>query len=153
MAEILAAVPGLAGAGVGGLLLLLVMYLLKANRDDRQQHRETVAAFREEHRREVADLETKIDRLEQRIDDLHKAVDVEREQRREAQDAKSRAETRAAAAEATLRQVTGGVHGPATSWLPPPASNHRVAPETVAVVNDPAPGGPGSDTPRADPER
>lgn len=116
MGEILTAVPGLAGAGAGGLLLLLVMYLLKSNRDDRAQHRETVAALRAEHRQEVEGLDAKLDRLGKRIDELQRLVDDERELRRAAQDRAARAESEAA----TLRHMTGTAHDAATAWLPPP---------------------------------
>lgn len=126
MGEIIAAVPGLAGAGVGGLLLLLVMYLLQANRADRTQHRETVTALRTEYREESKDFEAKIDRLETRIADLEKVVDTERSLRRDAQDTASRAESRAATAESqlfALREARGGADDPATTWLASPPNS------------------------------
>lgn len=116
MGEIIAAVPGLAGAGVGGLLLLLVMYLLQANRADRTQHRETVTALRTEYRDESKDFEAKIDRLEARIVDLEKVVDAERALRRTAEDTAYRAESQLFA----MRQARGAADDPATTWLAPP---------------------------------
>lgn len=116
MVDILTAAPGIIGAGgAGGLLLILVIYLIKANRDDRTQHRETVAALTAEHRNENAELEAKIDRLEQRIDDLQKLVDDERRVRRDAEDRAARAESELA----VLRQTLGAAYGPATTRLPP----------------------------------
>ena len=117
MVDILNAAPGIVGAGgAGGLLLVLVLYLVKANRDDRTQHRETVAALTKEHRDENADLEQKIDRLEARIDDLQRLVDDERGLRRDAEDRAARAESQLA----VLQRVTGAAHAPATTRLPPP---------------------------------
>lgn len=116
MGEILGAVPGLAGAGAGGLLLLLVMYLVKANRDDRGQHRETVTALRAEHATQVKDLQDRIDRLDKKVDELQRLVDDERELRRAAEDRAGRAEAQLSA----WQQVTGGAaDGPATTRLPP----------------------------------
>lgn len=136
MAELLSAAPGLAGAGFGGLLLLLVVYLLKWEREGRIQHRETVAALKTEHRDEGKSLESKIDRLEARIDELQKVIDAERSLRRDAQDQAARAEARAAAAEshaAALRQLMGAGHDPASTWLPP-------SPELPARPVDPGDG-------------
>ena len=120
MVEILTAAPGIIGAGgAGGLLLILVIYLVKANRDDRTQHRETVAALTAEHRNENLELEAKIDRLEARIDDLQKLVDDERRVRRDAEDRAARAESELA----VLRQTIGAAYGPATTRLPPAPPN------------------------------
>ncbi|MBP2370203.1 hypothetical protein [Pseudonocardia parietis] len=137
MADILSLAPVLTGASGAGLLVLFVMYLVKANRDDRLQHRETIAALREEHRREVAGLEGKIDRLEKRIDDLQGLVDTERQARRDAQEEAHRAEVRASIAEqrlAALMQVSGGAHDPATTWFSSPA-----LPAVATRVDEPEP--------------
>lgn len=136
MSEILTAAPGLAGAGAGGLLLLLVMYLVKANRDDRIQHRETVAALTAEHRQEDADVEAKIARLEKRIDELQRLVDDERDLRRAAQDRAARAESEAA----TLRQATGASYDPATTRLAPPPLG-GLAPGANPLEDGDGPGG------------
>lgn len=137
MAEILSAAPALVGAGSGGLLLLAFMYLVKANRDDRHQHRETVAALRAEHRQEVEGLDAKLDRLGKRLDELQRLVDDEREMRRAAQDRAARAESEAA----TLRHLTGAAHDAATAWLaPPPPGGMAAGPDPVDDRDRPDPG-------------
>lgn len=118
MGEILSAAPGFIGAGASGLLIFLVIVLIKANRDDRAQHRETLAAVREDHRKEATDLMAKIDRLEKRLDDLQRVLDDQRELRRAAEDRAGRA----AAQLAALEQVTGVAHDPATTRLAPPST-------------------------------
>lgn len=141
MSELLAALPGIASLGTGGVLLVLVGYLIKANRDDRAQHQETVAALTAERGKEAGDQQGRIDRLENRIDELQAQVDVERELRRAAQDNAAAAVARAAAAElqyTALRQVMGADRDPATSWLPPAAVVPPPRPDGGSVGRDPA---------------
>jgi len=56
--------PFLGGAGVFGVLALVIGYLLKSNRDDRQQAEEQITAANKrarEARAEVAELEKELD--------------------------------------------------------------------------------------------
>jgi cell division protein FtsB len=119
----LAQLPNL---GVAAALVIVIGYLLAANRSDRAQHRETVTALITQHAADRVSDKAKLAQLSQRVDDLEAEVDLERDERRKAQDLAADAQRRAVAAEAQIalyHRITEGGSGdrPATTYLDPPA--------------------------------
>lgn len=105
--------PSLGSLGIAGALVLVIVYLLAANRTDRSQYREALASL-------TAQYSADISALRKRVDDLEAEVDLERDERRRAQDNAAEASRRAAVAEAGLQQLrqlwdggaAGGLGGP-----------------------------------------
>lgn len=70
--------PFLGGAGVFGVLALVIGYLLKSNRDDRVQFG-----------KEIDDAEARAEKAEKRAESLQDSLDAALQARREAQDLKA----------------------------------------------------------------
>lgn len=102
MGDIFNQLPALGGVGLGGTLVFVILYLLRANYNDRTQHKELVVALRASHKEDADEADKKIDRLEKRIDTLDQEVDRERAARRAAQEAQGIAEGRALALQAVI---------------------------------------------------
>lgn len=105
--DVLSQLPDLAPLGLGGSLVLVILYLLRANHVDRRDAREAVAAATAAHAAEVKKLNEQIAARDERLDDLDKEVDHERLRRRNAEDAASLHFRRAAVAEAHIEALTG----------------------------------------------
>ena len=90
--------PSLGSLGIAGALVVVIIYLLAANRTDRSQYREALASMQASYSKELATLR-------QRVDDLETEVDLERDERRRAQDNAADASRRAISAEARLAQL------------------------------------------------
>jgi hypothetical protein len=73
---------GLGAVGVGGLLVMVILYLLNANRVDRKEYQEAID--KAEGRADAADARRIA--LEARMDGLQQALDEARAARRAAED-------------------------------------------------------------------
>jgi vacuolar-type H+-ATPase subunit I/STV1 len=102
--------------GIAGVLALVILYLLNANRQDRIEHRNerqerdrAMAAQREEHRAEMADLRREygeqIARLESRVDQVEREMEDERQARIAAEATAATERIRAATAEHQLALI------------------------------------------------
>jgi len=102
--------------GIAGVLAFVILYLLNSNRQDRIEHRnerkerdQAMAAQREEHRREMADLRRdhgeQIARLESRVDQVEKELEDERRARVAAEATAATERLRATAAEHQLALI------------------------------------------------
>ncbi|MDG4791423.1 hypothetical protein O7626_36965 [Micromonospora sp. WMMD1102] len=74
---------GLGAVGVGGLLVMIVSYLLNANRADRKEYQEAI----DRAERRADDAARRTDAAEHRAEELQQAVDEARRARRAAEDA------------------------------------------------------------------
>lgn len=68
--------PPLASAGIAGALVIIIGYLLNANRQDRKEHRAErqewdarLKAQRDEHDKQIADLRQRVTALEKEVRD------------------------------------------------------------------------------------
>ncbi|MFY1674827.1 hypothetical protein ACN27G_33640 [Plantactinospora sp. WMMB334] len=74
---------GFSAVGVGGLLVMIVAYLLNANRADRKEYQEAI----DRAEKRADDAARRTDAAEQRAEGLQQAVDEARRARRAAEDA------------------------------------------------------------------
>jgi hypothetical protein len=105
--DVLSQLPDLAPLGLGGSLVLVILYLLRANHVDRAQAREAREAMDKQHADEVAELNKRLASRDERLDELDDEVDHERKKRRTAEDAAALHWRRAYAAEAHIAAMTG----------------------------------------------
>lgn len=97
--------------GVAGALVIVIGYLLAANRTDRAQYRASLAEVVAQHAADRASDRAELAALRLRVENLETEVDLERDERRRAQDRAADADRRAAAAEATAATLTRIVEG------------------------------------------
>jgi TolA-binding protein len=83
--------------GVGAVVLYLLIYVMRHASSDRGDYRTALEAaekrhateierINKEHDKEIADLRKDLADLRKQVDDLNTALDLEREQRRKAED-------------------------------------------------------------------
>lgn len=83
--------------GVGGVLLSLLVYVMRnatsdrgdyrvALKDAEERHAAEIARINRAHDEEIAELRRDLADLRKQVDDLNAALDLEREQRRKAED-------------------------------------------------------------------
>ena len=73
-------------AGLGGVLLALLVVALRNASTERTDYRATLAANNERHAAELVEVHTRLDRAEQRITELVVELDEERRKRWHAED-------------------------------------------------------------------
>jgi hypothetical protein len=98
--DIFAQLPNLAGVGLGGTLVFVILYLLRSNYNDRSQHRDMVASVEASHKDDLKSRDDRISSLRKEIADLESEVDRERDLRRQAEDRAAIAERAALVNEA-----------------------------------------------------
>lgn len=76
----------LPSAGVGGIVLWLLVLLLKREASSQERFSAEYARINEAHNEELRELRDEISALRAQIDDLQLKLDIEREERRKAQD-------------------------------------------------------------------
>lgn len=79
---------GLGAVGTGGLLVMVVLYLLNANRQDRKEYQEAV----DKAEKRADDAEARRSAADARLDALQQALDEARAARRAAEDRAALAE-------------------------------------------------------------
>lgn len=80
---LISALPQLGGAGLALFILIIV---LRSSATDRADYRTQLKAQSERHNEELDELKEDIKDLRKQVDDLNAALDLEREQRRKAED-------------------------------------------------------------------
>lgn len=80
---LISALPQLGGAGV---ILVVLVLLLRSSATDRADYRAELKRLNGDHDAELAELRGDIKELRKQVDDLHAALDLERQARRRAED-------------------------------------------------------------------
>lgn len=111
--------------GVAGALVLVISYLLLANRTDRAQQQTTITDLAVRHAADRAADRAELATLRKRVDDLEAEVDLERDERRRAEDRAAEAGRRAAAAEARADTLVKIVQGRSAGDQPASAYTYR----------------------------
>lgn len=73
--------------GISGVLITVIVLLVRREASAETRHSAELERITKAHDAELAELRDDIKALRRQIDDLHTAVDLEREQRRAAEDA------------------------------------------------------------------
>ena len=84
--DLLTQLPNLAGVGLGGSLVFVILYLLRSNYTDRSQNRETIVSIEASHKDDLKSRDNRIAEMRKEISDLESEVDRERDLRRQAED-------------------------------------------------------------------